>query len=88
MACHLMVRDDFLLIRNPTVHNALSAWEITVAYAAPLTPIPSAKIKMGSSMILEAAPKSTAIMAVLDCPWEIMNALSPSASSTKIVPAR
>ncbi len=34
----LIVREDFLLTRNP-VQSALRSWEITVALAAPFTPI-------------------------------------------------
>ena len=38
-ASFLIVREDLLLTRKPTVQSALSSWEITVALAAPFTPM-------------------------------------------------
>ena len=52
--------DSFNIVLEPrrkhSTHTALTAWLITVAMAAPRTPIPSTKIKMGSKMVLSTAP--------------------------------
>ena len=36
--------------------------------------------------MLEIAPISTVIMLILEKPWAVINALSPSVSSTNMVP--
>ena len=84
----LIFREDFSLSRKPVTHAALSACEITVATAAPFTPIPRPKIKMGSRMIFATAPISTDSIAVPGLLWQMMKAFSPSASSTNKVPTR
>ena len=60
--------EDFPLTRKPTFHAALMAWEITVAMAAPRTPQPNTKIKIGSRTILITAPITMESMAVLGFP--------------------
>jgi len=49
-------------VRNRNVHRAEAVWEITVAMAAPRTPIPKAKMKTGSRMRFKTAPIRTVIM--------------------------
>ena len=61
-------------------------WEIMVARAAPRTPMCSPNIRIGSRMMLQTAPMSTVSMPVFAYPWALMNALSPRASCTKMVP--
>ena len=74
--------------RKLKTHSALTAWDRMVARAAPRTPIPSTKMKMGSSTMFSTAPMSTLSMAVVALPWALMKAFSPSASCTNTVPSR
>ena len=67
---------------------ALQACEITVAKAAPFTPMSSQKIKIGSRMIFRKAPISTEPMAIAGRPWALMKEFSPVEISTKIVPSK
>ena len=62
------------------------AWEITVASAPPFTPMPIAKIKIGSRMILITAPISTESIPVFAYPCVVMNIFIPSVIWTKMVP--
>ena len=59
-----------------------------VASAAPCTPMWNPKIKIGSKMILSAAPMSTDPIAVFDCPCAVINGFNPSTICTKNVPIR
>ena len=46
--------------------------EIIVAIAAPLTPIPNAKIKIGSKTIFVIAPKSKVPIAIFGLPSDLI----------------
>ena len=77
----------FFPSRKTTTQTHDSPCEITVASAAPRTPMPSAKMKIGSRTMLAAAPMSTVSIPVTAKPCAVMKALSPSVSWTKTVPA-
>ena len=49
--------------------DAGKCWEITVARAAPRTPMWNPKIKTGSRIMLEIAPISTESIPVFANPW-------------------
>ena len=53
-----------------------ATWPMTVAMAAPRTPIPSAKIKIGSKIVLMTAPSTMENMANLGLPSARIMALS------------
>ena len=76
----------FLPRRNARTHTQDTACDITVATAAPLTPMLSAKINRGSSTMFNTAPMSTVYMPVLAKPCAVMKAFRPSVICTKIVP--
>ena len=59
---------DFAEIRKRSTQTALNACEITVAVAAPTTPISRTKMKTGSRIMLTIAPINTEIIAVLAYP--------------------
>ena len=63
-----------------------SAWEITVARAAPRTPMWKPKMNTGSRMMLATAPMRTESIPVFAKPWAVMKLFMPSVSCTKIVP--
>ena len=58
--------------RKRTTHTADTAWAMTVARAAPCTPMPKPKMNTGSSTMLMTAPMITVAMAVVEKPWEVM----------------
>ena len=60
--------------------------EITVASAAPLTPILSPKINIGSSTIFDTAPIITVTMPIFAKPCAVINAFMPRVSWTNTVP--
>ena len=62
--------------------------ESTVAIAAPRTPIPKAKIKIGSSTKFATAPLNTLSMPTRPKPCELMKLFIPRLTITKRVPAR
>ena len=74
--------------RNSSVKMQLAACERTVATAAPATPRPSAKMKTGSSRILQTAPISTEAIAMVEKPWQTMNWFRPTDRMANTVPAR
>ena len=76
------------LVRNPSTHAAEQPWAITVAKAAPCTPIPAAKIKMGSSMILMIAPNPTVIIPIFPNPWDVIKGFIPRPIMTSTVPSK
>ena len=78
----------FFEVRNHITQRALTAWEMIVASAAPRTPIPAAKIRIGSSTMLITAPISTENMAILAFPCPLINVLSPTANCTNMVPIK
>ena len=49
-------------VRYRSTHRAETAWETTVAAAAPRTPMRNTKMKTGSSTIFTIAPSATVIM--------------------------
>ena len=77
----------FSPVRNLTTHAAETACEMTVAIAAPRTPMPNTKMNTGSSTTLSTAPISTVFIATLALPCAVINPLRPSAVITKIVPS-
>ena len=79
-------KNAFFPHRNTSTHAHDSPCESTVASAAPRTPMPSAKMKIGSRMMFAAAPMSTVYMPILAKPCAVMKAFMPSVSSTKSVP--
>ena len=72
--------------RKRITKAALAAWEITVAMAAPRTPMPRAKMNTGSSTMFSAAPSITEAMPILAKPWQMMNWFKPLAAKAKKVP--
>ena len=85
--CGLMRRIVFLPRRNATTHTQDMPCEITVASAAPRTPIFSANINSGSSAIFTTAPIRTVSIPAVAKPCAVMKAFSPSVSSTNTVPS-
>ena len=73
-------------VRNRSTHAAESNWERTVAKAAPRTPMPSRKIKMGSRMILVTAPIRVVFMLIFAKPCAVIKAFRPRLICTKTVP--
>ena len=59
----------FLIHQGFHIPGSAYSLEITVAMAAPFTPIWNTKIKIGSSTILITAPMTIDIIAVVDLPW-------------------
>ena len=74
-------------VRKHSTHTAEQAWEITVARAAPRTPMPSRKMKMGSSTMFTTAPRATVSMPMPLNPWELMKGFMPRPIMTKTVPS-
>ena len=58
--------------KNRSTHTADTAWERMVAKAAPRTPMPRPKMKMGSSTVFSPAPSSTVFMLTVVKPWAVM----------------
>ena len=73
--------------RNSTAHSAERNCEITVATAAPLTPIPNTKMNSGSSATFVTAPITTVSIAVAEKPCAVMKLLSPTDSSANTLPS-
>ena len=78
----------FFPVRNRRIQAALRPWEMTVASAAPCTPMPKTKMNTGSRMILATAPKSTVIMPILPKPWLLIKLFIPSPTITNTLPSR
>ncbi len=57
--------------RSTKPHDTI--WEITVASAAPFTPMEQPNIRIGSRTILMAAPTATEAMPTLAKPWQMIN---------------
>ena len=76
----------FLPKRNATTQTHETHCDIIVASAAPLTPICSPKINIGSSTIFDTAPIMTVTMPIFAKPCAVINAFMPSVSWTKTVP--
>ncbi len=72
--------------RNRSTHTALTAWLNTVATAAPCTPMPSTKIRIGSRMILQTAPTTVVAMLILANPCVVIKGFIPITIITKTVP--
>ena len=86
MAGRSMRMRAFFPRRKETAHTAERNWERMVARAAPCTPMPNTKIKMGSSTMLVTAPMSTVIMPLRPKPWALMNWFMPRLIMTNILP--
>ena len=61
-----------LPVRKRSTHTADTAWERMVARAAPRTPSPRTKMKMGSRMVFRTAPMSTVFMLTVVNPWAVI----------------
>ena len=61
-------------------------WLMMVARAAPFTPIPKPKIKIGSRMIFNTAPSTTTHILTVVLPWAVIKAFIPSVIWTNSVP--
>ena len=72
--------------RKVTTHTQDTAWDSTVARAAPRTPMSRAKMNRGSSRMLHTAPMRTVFMPTWAKPWAVMKAFRPRVSSTNRVP--
>ena len=73
-------------LRKQSTHTALTAWLMTVATAAPCTPISQTKISMGSRIILQTAPTTVVIMLNLANPCVVINGFSPMTIITNTMP--
>ena len=76
----------FFPVRKRRIHTAPTVWLRTVASAAPFTPMPRAKIKIGSRIMLITAPIIVVIILILANPWVVMKVFMPSTISTKKLP--
>ena len=74
--------------RKESTHAALQAWEMTVAMAAPLTPMSSRKINTGSRTIFITAPMMTDVIAIPGLPCVYIKVFRPNDSCTNTVPNR
>ena len=74
--------------RKVSTHTAETPWAMTVARAAPFTPMPKPKMNTGSSTMFTPAPTSTVAMEKVEKPWVVMKVLSPREICTKMVPHR
>ena len=59
-------------VRKRSTHAAETAWERIVARAAPRTPRPKPKMKMGSSSVFSPAPMRTVFMLTVVKPWAVI----------------
>ena len=75
-------------VRKRSTQTADTPWEMTVARAAPFTPMPSRKMKMGSSTRLSTAPMTTVIIPVRPKPCVLMKGFIPRLIITNRVPSR
>ena len=78
----------FLPVRNLSTQKADRNWEMIVASAAPLTPMPNTKINSGSRTIFATAPRSTVYMPMRPNPWEFIKLFMPSPIITNTLPSR
>ena len=75
-------------VRNFSTQAAEMAWEMTVARAAPFTPMFSRKMKMGSRTMFTAAPSTTVIIPTEPNPWALTKGFMPRLIITNKVPMR
>ena len=73
-------------VKNRITHQVARIWEITVATAAPRTPMFSPKIRRGSSTTFTAAPAAMVIIPVRPKPWQLIKPFMPRLSMAKKVP--
>ena len=78
---------DFLLHKNTTTMIHETACEITVAKAAPRTPIFNPKIIIGSRAIFRIAPIATDTIDTFVNPSAVTNEFIPNVSCTNNVPS-
>ena len=81
-------RIAFWPVRNLSTQQADKTWEMTVAIAAPLTPIFSLKMKIGSRIMLASAPRITVIIPIRPKPWALIKGFMPRLIMTKMLPRR
>ena len=74
------------LNKNHSTNAQEQACEMTVAMAAPLTPMLNRKMKMGSRMMFITAPMMVESIASLAKPWQVMNCPSPAVRMANTVP--
>ena len=67
-----ILRTALLLIKKPVTHSALTSCEITVASAAPATPILNPNMKTGSRTMFMTAPIITESIPSFAAPCDIM----------------
>ena len=77
-----------LPVRKRSAHRQETPWLMTVASAAPDTPMSSAKMNSGSSARLQAAPMTVVSMPTRGKPWALMKPFRPVASMVSGVPSR
>ena len=75
-----------LPVKNFRIQTALTAWLITVAVAAPLTPMSKPNIRIGSSTILITAPITVVSILILAKPWVVINVFMPITDKTNTLP--
>ena len=75
-------------VRNLSTHTAEQPCAITVASAAPWTPISSTKMNTGSRTIFTTAPSPTVIMPISAKPCALIKGFMPRLTITKRVPQR
>ena len=73
-------------MRGAAIATVLSQAVGAVAMAAPRTPRPRPKIKMGSRIMLMTAPMTVVSILVLAKPCVVMKGFMPSTSSTNTEP--
>ena len=81
-------KEVFLPQRKSSTHTQETACEMTVAIAAPATPMSNTKMKRGSSAMLTTAPAATITMPYLVYPCTLMKPFMPVESMTRGVPMR
>ena len=88
MDSRVSLNSAFFPVRKKNTHTADAPWEITVAMAAPRTPISNPKIRTGSRMIFMTAPRRTVIIPIFPNPWALIKLFIPRLVITKTVPRR
>ena len=73
-------------VRKRMIQMAPTAWLSTVAMAAPRTPRPKRKMRMGSSTMLMTAPMTVVSILVLAKPCAVMKGFMPSTMRTQTEP--
>ncbi len=74
--------------KNRSAQAAEAAWETTLPRAAPATPHPATKMRIGSSAMFITAPSMTVAMPKREKPCALMKPFIPAASITNGVPIK